>query len=124
LYWLTAHEDLHDDHRVVHAGSTVPTHTRRKPRSDFADDSCDAPFFDASKVPAQIIEVPNPEAQGLLPDQCSSGLGQSTRRRSESSGALDGGQSEFGRTTPLPPVVCRHAGDSTAWFKGQARERP
>jgi len=47
----------------------VPAHTRRKPRSDFSDDSASAPFFDESKVPVQIIEVPNPEAQALLPEQ-------------------------------------------------------
>ena len=51
------------------AGSTVPAHTRRKPRSDFVDDSRDAPFFDEAVVPVQTIEVPNPEAQGLAPEQ-------------------------------------------------------
>lgn len=51
------------------AGSTVPAHTRRKPSRDFADDSRDAPFFDATVVPVQTIEVPNPEAQGLAPEQ-------------------------------------------------------
>ncbi len=51
------------------AGSTVPTHTRRKPSRDFADEGRDAPFFDASKVPVQTITVPNPEAQGLAPEQ-------------------------------------------------------
>ena len=47
----------------------LPTHTRRKARSDFADESGDAPFFDATKVPVQTIAVPNPEAQGLAPEQ-------------------------------------------------------
>jgi transposase len=51
------------------AGSTVPAHKRRKARSDFADESRDAPFFDESKVPVQTIEVPNPEAQGLRPEE-------------------------------------------------------
>ena len=51
------------------AGSTVPAHKRRKPRSDFADESRDAPFFDESKVPVQTIEVPNPEIQGLQPEE-------------------------------------------------------
>ncbi len=51
------------------AGSTVPTHTRRKPSRDFADEGCHAPFFDQAVVPAQTIEVPNPEAQGLAPEQ-------------------------------------------------------
>jgi transposase len=50
-------------------GQKVPAHTRRKPRSDFADDSTSAPFFDESKVPVETIEVPNPEAQDLAPDQ-------------------------------------------------------
>lgn len=47
----------------------VPAHKRRKPRSDFSDDNASAPFFDEAKVPVQVIEVPNPEAQGLAPDQ-------------------------------------------------------
>lgn len=47
----------------------VPGHKRRKPRSDFSDDSASAPFFDEAKVPVQVIEVPNPEAQGLAPEQ-------------------------------------------------------
>ncbi len=51
------------------AGTKVPGHTRRKPRSDFTDDRKAAPFFDESKVPMEIITLPNPEAQGLLPEQ-------------------------------------------------------
>jgi transposase len=47
----------------------VPSHTRRRPRSDFADDGASAPFFDASKVPVLTIEVPNPEAKDLSPEQ-------------------------------------------------------
>jgi transposase len=47
----------------------VPSHTRRRPRSDFADDSASTPFFDDSKVPVLTIEVPNPEVQDLTPDQ-------------------------------------------------------
>ena len=47
----------------------VPSHTRRKPRSDFADDSASVPFFDESKVPVLTIEVPNPETKDLAPDQ-------------------------------------------------------
>jgi transposase len=47
----------------------VPAHTRRRPRSDFTDEAPSAPFFDESKVPVEIIEVPNPEAQTLAPDQ-------------------------------------------------------
>jgi transposase len=49
--------------------SAVPAHKRRKARSDFADDGRNAPFFDESKVPVQVIEVPSPEAQGLRPEQ-------------------------------------------------------
>ena len=51
------------------ASSEVPAHERRKPRSDFSDDAASAPFFDRSKVPVHTIEVPNPEVQGLQPDQ-------------------------------------------------------
>ena len=47
----------------------VSSHTRRRPRSDMADDSASAPFFDDSKVPVLTIEVPNPQAQDLSPDQ-------------------------------------------------------
>jgi transposase len=43
----------------------VPSHTRRRPRSDFADDGASALFFDASKVPVLTIEVPNPEVKDL-----------------------------------------------------------
>ena len=58
----------------------VPAHKRRKTRSDFADDSAAAPFFDEAKVPVQVIEVPNPEAQGLAPDQYEV-VGQKTSHR-------------------------------------------
>src|SRR5258706_15583846 len=47
----------------------VPSHTRRRARSDFADDSASASFFDDSKVPVLTIEVPNPETKDLGPDQ-------------------------------------------------------
>src|ERR1041384_2885086 len=47
----------------------VPSHTRRKPRGDFADDGSSAPFFDDSKVPVLTIEVPNPEVKDLGPEQ-------------------------------------------------------
>lgn len=47
----------------------VPAHTRRRPNSDFADDGASASFFDEGKVPVQVIEVPNPEVQGLQPEQ-------------------------------------------------------
>ncbi len=51
------------------SASTVPAHQRRKPRRDFAEEGRDAPFFDETKVPVQTIEVPNPEARTLRPDQ-------------------------------------------------------
>jgi transposase len=47
----------------------VPSHTRRKPRSDFAEDGANAPFFDESKVPVLEIQVPNAEVKDLRPDQ-------------------------------------------------------
>lgn len=47
----------------------VPSHTRRRPRSDFADDGASEPFFDDSKVPVLTIEVPNPEVKDLGPEQ-------------------------------------------------------
>lgn len=53
--------------------STVPAltlvNTRRKSRSDFADETGQAPFFDEAVVPVQTIEVPNAEAQALQPEQ-------------------------------------------------------
>ena len=45
----------------------VPSHKRRKPRSDFTDDGANPPFFDASKVPVLTIEVPTPETKDLSP---------------------------------------------------------
>jgi len=51
------------------AASTVPAQTRRKSNRDLADEGCDAPLFDAALVPVQTIEVPNPDAQGLAPEQ-------------------------------------------------------
>lgn len=47
----------------------VPSHTRRRPRSDFTDDGANAPFFDEGKVPVVTIEVPNPEVKDLGPEQ-------------------------------------------------------
>jgi transposase len=46
----------------------VPSHTRRRPRSDFAEDGASVPFFDDSKVPVITIEVPNPEVKDLDPE--------------------------------------------------------
>lgn len=47
----------------------VPAHKRRKPRSDFTDDTLSASFFDEARVPVVSISVPNPEVQGLSPEQ-------------------------------------------------------
>jgi len=47
----------------------VPAHTRRVPARDPARDAEAVPFFDESRVPVETIVVPNPEAQGLRPDQ-------------------------------------------------------
>jgi len=51
------------------AGAQVPAYKRRKPRSDFADDTAATPFFDEAKVPVETIVVANPAVQGLSPDQ-------------------------------------------------------
>lgn len=51
------------------AASRVPAHTRRKPRSDMADDATGATFFDESKVPVETITLPAPQAKGLSPEQ-------------------------------------------------------
>jgi len=51
------------------AEQEVPAHKRRKPRSDFIDDATSVPFFDQARVPVVSIEVPNPEVQGLSPQQ-------------------------------------------------------
>ena len=47
----------------------VPAHTRRKAKSDFADDGAVQPFFDETKVPVQTIEVAAPEIAGLSPQE-------------------------------------------------------
>ncbi len=62
-------EDLPMPSQPQQAESTVPAHTRRKRRSDFADDRANAPFFDESKVPVHTIEVSNPEVRDLKPGQ-------------------------------------------------------
>jgi transposase len=62
-------EDLAVPPEPLDTGAQVPAHTRRRRRGDFAEDGASAPFFDESKVPVQTIEVPNPEAQGLAPEQ-------------------------------------------------------
>jgi transposase len=62
-------EDLAVPPERPRAGSKVATHTRRKPRSDLADDAASVSFFDESKVPVETIVVANPETQGLSPEQ-------------------------------------------------------
>jgi len=62
------------------AGAQVPSHQRRKPRSDFADESGTIEFFDDKKVPVETIELPAPEAKGLAPEQYEV-IGQKTSLR-------------------------------------------
>jgi hypothetical protein len=47
----------------------VPAHRRRRAASDFADEGASSTFFDEARVPVQVIEVPQPEVQGLSPEQ-------------------------------------------------------
>ena len=47
----------------------VPAHSRRVPSRDVPDDVDAVPFFDETRVPVQTIAVPNPEAEGLAPEQ-------------------------------------------------------
>jgi transposase len=51
------------------AARPVAAHTRRPTptKPDTGDDS--VPFFDASRVPVELIELSAPEAEGLAPDQ-------------------------------------------------------
>jgi len=48
---------------------TVPAHTRRVTKRDLATDSEAVPFFDESRVPVQIIHVPDAATAGLAADQ-------------------------------------------------------
>ncbi len=48
---------------------TVPAHTRRIPTRDLARDADAVPFFDEARVPVEIIAVPNPDTEGLSPEQ-------------------------------------------------------
>jgi len=50
---------------------TVPAHTRRATRHHPLDERADesASFFDESKVPVEVIEVPNLDIEGLAPEQ-------------------------------------------------------
>ena len=47
----------------------VPAHTRRVASKDLANDGESLPFFDASRVPIETIVLPNPEVEGLAPEQ-------------------------------------------------------
>jgi transposase len=62
-------EDLPATDAAPAQGTQVPGHTRRKPRSDFADETGAAPFFDETKVPVETIELAAPEAKDLKPGQ-------------------------------------------------------
>ncbi|HVC17365.1 MAG TPA: IS66 family transposase [Rhodanobacter sp.] len=48
---------------------TIPAHTRRGAKRDLATDSEAVPFFDESRVPVQIIHVPDAATAGLAEDQ-------------------------------------------------------
>jgi len=48
---------------------TVAAHTRRVPTRDATADAESLPFFDASRVPIETIELPNPELEGVAADQ-------------------------------------------------------
>src|SRR6185312_9804705 len=47
----------------------VAAHTRREPQKDTAVGEADnVPFFDEARVPVETIELPNPQVEGLSPD--------------------------------------------------------
>ena len=47
----------------------VAAHTRREPQKDAAVGETDSvPFFDEARVPVETIELPDPQTQGLSPD--------------------------------------------------------
>lgn len=51
-------------------GKLVAAHTRQARATDFAKtEHDDGLFFDEQRVPVQTIELPNPEVEGLLPEQ-------------------------------------------------------
>ena len=48
----------------------VAAHTRRQAQQDAAVDEADSvPFFDEARVPVETIELPDPQIEGLSPDQ-------------------------------------------------------
>jgi transposase len=50
-------------------GKDIAAHTRRARATDYARDDESALFFDEARVPVETIAVPNPDAEGLAPDQ-------------------------------------------------------
>ena len=59
------------DQAPAPAERDVPAHKRRAPRSNFSDGAKDESnlFFDEARVPVKVIELANPEIEGLAPDQ-------------------------------------------------------
>ncbi len=57
--------------RPAPAERDVPAHKRRAPRSNFSDGAKDESnlFFDEARVPVKVMELANPEIEGLAPDQ-------------------------------------------------------
>lgn len=52
------------------AGKPIAAHTRRPRSTDYAQGEDESGlFFDDKRVPVEIIAVPNPEVEGLAPDQ-------------------------------------------------------
>jgi hypothetical protein len=52
------------------AGKPIAAHTRRPRSTDYAQgEDGSGLFFDDKRVPVEIIAVPNPEVEGLAPDQ-------------------------------------------------------
>jgi len=56
------------DEPVAPPQQTIPAHTRRAPGEKPAGDEDESELFFDDSVPVQIIEVPNPETEGLLED--------------------------------------------------------
>ncbi|AVR87322.1 IS66 family transposase [Thauera aromatica] len=50
-------------------GKDIAAHTRRARATDYARDDEPALFFDETRVPVETIALPNPDAEGLAPDQ-------------------------------------------------------
>ncbi len=48
----------------------VAAHSRREPQRDAAVGEADSvPFFDEARVPVETIELPDPQIEGLSPDE-------------------------------------------------------